>query len=295
MDHAHIEPARRRRFRLHDGPGEGEAAGIELGPTDRPIDVVFLHANGFNALTYRSILAPLAGEMRILAVDLRGHGRSTLPADPEGRTGWGPFKEDLLALLRQLGGPPPVMSGHSMGGCTSLLAAAVAPELIRRMVFFDPVILPRARLGQTAGMHESPLVAGALRRRARFDSKEAALTAYLGRGAFRTWRPEMVADYVEDGFRPSPEGGVELSCTPAWEAANFMAHDHDPWPGLETFPGRIRILRAETGSTASIDSELDALTADGRIEVETIPGTSHFLPMERPDLVHAELRKAVAG
>jgi hypothetical protein len=34
------------------------------------------------------------------------------------------------------------------------------------------------------------------------------------------------------------------------------------------------------------------LVAAGRIEVEVIAGTTHFLPMERPDLVRAELTKA---
>ena len=38
----------------------GEVVTYELGPQDRPVDVLFLHANGFNARTYRTILAPLA-------------------------------------------------------------------------------------------------------------------------------------------------------------------------------------------------------------------------------------------
>ena len=47
----------------------GEMAVLDFGPAERPVDVVFSHANGFNGRTYRSILQPLAGEMRILALD----------------------------------------------------------------------------------------------------------------------------------------------------------------------------------------------------------------------------------
>ena len=57
----------------------GAMAALEFGPAGRPVDIVFSHANGFNALTYRTILAPLAADLRILAIDLRGHGASTLP------------------------------------------------------------------------------------------------------------------------------------------------------------------------------------------------------------------------
>src|SRR5215469_9726163 len=50
------------------------------GPRGAPL-LVFLHANGFNAETYVSILGPLATQFRIIAPDLRGHGSTTLAAD----------------------------------------------------------------------------------------------------------------------------------------------------------------------------------------------------------------------
>ena len=290
---------RRRRIAIKSAAGDGEMAGIELGPENRPIDVVFLHANGFNALAYRSILSPLAAEMRILAVDQRGHGLSRLTADPEGRSNWELFRDDLLGLLEVIGGPPVVLSGHSMGCCVSLLAAIEQPDRIKRMAFFDPVIMPRGMGLQlkagTTPPQDSGLLQGALRRRAVFDSKAAVIASYEGRGAFRSWTKAELVDYVEDGFRERPEGGVELTCSPLWEAANFASHAHDPWPALDHFPRPIRIFRAEEGSTARIDDDLPALLARGNIQVETVPGTTHFLPMERPDLVQMALREAVAG
>ncbi|MGL1446855.1 alpha/beta fold hydrolase, partial [Vibrio parahaemolyticus] len=84
--------------------------------------VVFLHATGFNAHTYRSILAPLSPTLRILAVDQRGHGASRLPADPTRLFSWKIYRDDVLALLSTLDGPPPVLAGHSMGATVALLA-----------------------------------------------------------------------------------------------------------------------------------------------------------------------------
>ena len=50
---------------------------------------------------------------------------------------------------------------------------------------------------------------------------------------------------------------------------------------------------AAEGSTCREDPRLDALVLAGRIAVETVPGTTHFLPMERPDLVRTALAGAV--
>src|SRR5438876_6866262 len=116
-----------RRFRVAlEGRGPGEMAYLDFGPSSRPVDVLFLHANGFNALTYRSILTPLAGEMRIIAADQRGHGTSTLATVTEGRTDWYEFRDDLLALLAALDLTNVVLTGHSMGGTASNLATAAA-------------------------------------------------------------------------------------------------------------------------------------------------------------------------
>jgi hypothetical protein len=57
---------------------------------------------------------------------------------------------------------------------------------------------------------------------------------------------------------------------------------------------QIEILKAEHDSTCRTEGEEDALTAGGRISIRTIPGTSHFLPMERPELATEALRRALA-
>src|SRR6201994_771220 len=178
----------------------GAMAALDLGPQDRPVDIVFSHANGFNGRTYRSILAPLAARWRILALDLRGHGASALPTVIEGRQGWMEFRDDLLALLAAACEGPVVLGGHSMGGTSSLLAAAHEPARVRALALFDPVVMPVE--AQVSGATEdSPLLIGALKRRATFPSKEAAFQAYLGRGGFKTWSDAQLADYVEAGFR----------------------------------------------------------------------------------------------
>jgi pimeloyl-ACP methyl ester carboxylesterase len=287
------EPAQ-RRVALQTPNGAGEMAYFDYGPQDRAPDLVFLHANGFNARAYRTILAPLAASLRILTPDQRGHGATRLPTDHP-RTSWLDLKDDLIAFLVAMDIGRVALSGHSMGGTASLFTAAEVPERVRALALLDPVIMPPG--GPVApspdAMRVSPMVAGALKRRRSFPSHAAAVEAYRGRGAFRTWTEAMLEDYVAAGFAAGADGGVELACTPEWEVSNYVNQAHDSWAAFEASRCPIRILRAETDSPGRIDAGLDRLAATGRIQVDTIPGTTHFLPMERPELVRETIEWAV--
>jgi len=266
-------------------------AALDFGPPDRPVDLVFSHANGFNARTYRTILTPLAGDYRILAVDLRGHGRSDLPTAVETRQSWDDLQADLLAFLEAAGvDHPVVLAGHSMGATVSLLTAAATEQTARALVLFEPVILPRGVHGVP---EDSPLAQGALRRRAAFPSRQAALEAYTGRGAFKAWPAQILADYVEDAFRDQPDGSVTLAATPAWEFSNFTRQAHDSLEALRRVVCPTLIFKAEENSTCRVNP---AQIADLlNVEIETCAGASHFLPMEQPELVRTALIEAIDG
>jgi pimeloyl-ACP methyl ester carboxylesterase len=281
------------RHRRIDLPGRGgSVAALELGSADRPIDIVFSHANSFNACTYRSILAPAAERMRILAYDLRGHGQTELPTVTEGRQAWRDFGEDLAALLEALDLKNVLLAGHSMGATACLLAAAEAPHRVRGLALFEPVIDAPGDLRDAAALKAGidRVTAGALRRRARFPSIEAAMEAFVGRGAFTTWPREFVADFVEGGLRRLEDGEYELACTPEWEASNYATQPSNVWKELDLAPRPVRILRGAVWSSASILTERDRLEASG-VSIETIVGTGHYLPMDRPDLVTETLLK----
>ncbi len=275
-------------------------AALDFGDAARPVDVVFAHANGFNAMTYRSILGPLSLSLRIIAMDQRGHGASRLPANPQGRRSWADLRDDLVALLETLGDGPVILAGHSMGATACLLAAHERPDRVRALALFDPVVLPR---WTSALMHRAPWLAtriysrmsltqGALRRRSVFESFGAAFRAYRGRGAFRTWPEIMLADYVAGGFRERDDGTVELSCAPAWEASNFAAQGNDTWRALDRATAPIDIYQSATQSACRIGAAVGLQRRNPRLHVHVVPQSTHFLPMERPDLVRDALLNA---
>ena len=294
MDPSGLDAPRRLSVRIDNRWGGGEMAVLDFGPPERPVDVVFAHANGFNAATYRSVLAPLSASLRIWAPDLRGHGRTTLPTRTHRRWDWRDHRDDLIALLDAVEGPPVVLSGHSMGGTSALLAAAERPERTAGLVLFDPVIWSRAtsllfRLPvMRAGLYNNPLAKTARRRRSAFESREQALAAYRGRGAFRGWSDAALADYLSDGL-VEREGGYALSATPEWEASNYAAQSHDPWRALRRYGGRTRIVKAEIGSTCHVPA---SAADNGRRRVEVVPGARHLFPMTQPEVVRSALLDA---
>mgnify|MGYP002821419872 CR=1 FL=1 len=77
--------------------GGGTLSVLDFGGDGPPLH--FAHANGFNGLTYRRLLAPLTRAFRITAWDARGHGRSQLPADPGTHSNWLVYRDDLIAYL----------------------------------------------------------------------------------------------------------------------------------------------------------------------------------------------------
>lgn len=271
--------------------GAGEMAVLDFGDPNRPVDMVFAHATGFNAMTYRSLLAPLAGQYRIWAADLRGHGRSTLPTPPGWKRSWHDHRDDLVALLDTLDGPPVVMAGHSMGATSSLLAAAERPDRVRALALLDPVIWNRLAvlalnlplLGRSA--RKIPLAQNARKRRPRFDSVEAAFTAYRGRGAFKGWPDAMLADYLTAGLAPDGDG-VALTCAPQWESANYAGQGHNPWLALGRVRCPVRILKAETHSTCFVPDHAFGMT---HVEARTLAGGNHFFPMLMQDAARDHL------
>jgi pimeloyl-ACP methyl ester carboxylesterase len=278
---------RPRSFALPDRGGA--MAALEFGPQARPVDVVFSHANGFNACTYRSILAPLAASLRILAVDLRGHGASTLPADPAAFSGWGVFAADLGALLDQVAEAPVVLAGHSLGATASLLCAAATPKHVRALVLFEPVMMEPPRLRKVSD--GAAMAAVTQRRRASFPDRAAALAAYRGRGAFKTWDEAQLADYVAAGLRETADGQMALACTPEWESAIYARQDYDALAALRAAPRPARILAAPEGAS-SVGLGARDVAAETGVRLDSTPATSHFLPMERPDLVREALAEA---
>lgn len=264
----------------------GPVSALQAGSGPR---LHFAHATGMNAQLYAGLLAPLASRFAVTASDARGHGFTGLDRDSAQLASWDDFAADLLSLLDVIdGGAPWILAGHSMGATVSLLAAALRPDRVAGLVLLDPPMLPFdvARAVRGGAVVPNPMADQAARRRGSFPSRADARAAYHGRGVFRTWSDADLDAYLDGGLIETADG-VELACAPAFESATFRAVS----PHVELALADVRcpfiLLAGDVGSTVR-DAEMAVFAGHPRcVSATRLPGTTHFLPLERPDAVRA--------
>lgn len=114
-----------------------EVAAHLYGPEDgKP--VIALHGWLDNAATF-SRLAPRLRGLRIVALDLPGHGHSEHRPAGAAYNIW-EYAHDVLQVAEQFGWQRFSLLGHSMGAIVSVLLAGALPQRIERLALIDGVI-----------------------------------------------------------------------------------------------------------------------------------------------------------
>lgn len=261
---------------------DGTMAGWLWSRPDAP-RIVFWHANGFTARTYARMLAPLAEQFEVAAFDLRGHGRTALPAHPAALNNWHGHAADIAAAADALEARDWIGAGHSMGAVSLLMGSARMKRPPRALALIEPVVLPRSAYFAAhtplwpLAARRMTLARGALRRRAAFASRADALERFKTKPPFDGWAEGVIEDYLREGLIETPNG-VRLACDPAWEAANYAAQRHWPLGAARGFDGSIHALKAEHGSTVLNEPGL----AKAGARIDTLPGAGHLAPMQAP-------------
>jgi pimeloyl-ACP methyl ester carboxylesterase len=248
----------------------------------------FLHGNGFCAGTYTPFIRYLVDHLHILASDVRGHGRSD-EHQVERIRHWDIFAEDLKIFIERKMSPPVIGMGHSLGAVTTYIAAAKNPHLFRGIVLIDPVVLPRRLLWLITAVKilglggKIPLAKTARRRRRTFKGKQEALRLFTaGRGIFKSWSKEFVHAYLECGLLEKDEKTAVLKCDPELEAQIFESIPLNVWRYAKKIKCPVLAIRGELSDTFFADAarRLGRIIAD--YELQTMPRSGHFPPMERP-------------
>jgi pimeloyl-ACP methyl ester carboxylesterase len=269
--------------------------GKRKGPSQT---IVFSHANGFPAGTYRVLFeAWRAAGFEVTAVERFGHD----PAYPV-TSNWPRLRDQLLAHVEQHApGRQVHFVGHSLGGFLSLKAACKRPDLAASVVLLDSPVIGGWRAHSVHALKLGGMIKRvspghiSQRRRWQWPSAEAAWTHFAAKAAFARWAPEVLRDYMACGMEPDPEGqgpgAVRLAFHREVETHiyNTLAHD---MPGvLQRHPPKCPV--SFIGGTRSSEVRQCGLAATKALvheRMQWIAGT-HLFPMERP----GETAQAVLG
>jgi lipase len=263
--------------------------------------LLLVHATGLHGRVFDQLVAALPGDRRVLAPDLRGHGRSRWPEwepFPE-RLPWDVFGDDLVEIVERLELERVVIAGHSMGAHSSVLAAAElearAPMMVAGLVLFDPAIGPQAQGGRSETEVPPASEQPVMRRRNSWASSSEMFESFVSRPPFASWNESVLRDYCEGGLTPSMNGeSLELACPPAVEAAVYAARADQRVQArvdaaVESIAAPVWVVRARDrvvgdppglGPSATAP-DLASRFAQGHDRQEA--DTGHFFPLEEPE------------
>ena len=253
----------------------------ELHAVQSPI--VFAHANGFPAGTYRRLFDHWReADWRVLALPKIGHD----PRYPV-TNNWPHLRDQLLHFIETEGASDAYLVGHSLGGYLSVLAAARRPDLVRGVVLLDSPLLPTwmARTVQFAkatgiGERFSPGHVSK-RRREHWPSVAAARAHLTAKPVFARWAEGVLDDYLACGLE-SGAMGSHLSFTRRIETSIYNTLPDHLSGMLRTHPLRCPV--AFVGGTESAELQRVGLRGVKRVvhaRMTMLQGT-HLFPMEQP-------------
>ncbi len=181
-----------------------ELAAHVFGPTDgRP--VIALHGWLDNANSFAR-LAPRLQGLRIVALDMAGHGLSQHRPPGVGYGLWD-YAHDVVQVAEQLGWPRFALLGHSLGAIVSVVLAGAVPERIERLALIDAVLPPPTAPQTTAerfGQALQEQLALPAKRKSVYPSFERGVEARMkGMVAVSREAAELLA---QRGLMPVPGG-----------------------------------------------------------------------------------------
>jgi pimeloyl-ACP methyl ester carboxylesterase len=259
-----------------------KAAGLEyeIGGPEGGEAVLLMHAG--TATAYRPLLEQRAIADRYRLV--RYHRRGYAGSDPfDGAATIGRHVEDALALLDHLAIERAHVVGHSGSGIIALQLALDAPDRVRSLVLEEPALGPSdPRSGPV--MREAIGIAVD-----RYRTGDAS-------GAMEMWMREISPSWRADLARTVPGGPQQT----IGDAAAFF-EDVPPmieWSFDEHAIAELSVpilyVLAENSRPGHRDSLRRLQQLAPQTEGVLIPGTTHMLHTDRPDLVAAELAAFLA-
>ena len=196
----------------------GRLHAQRFGSTSAPL-VLFVPGLSANMKTFDFLGERLSGSLQLLALDLRGRGKSDVT--PPGSYGWESHARDLFAAADTLKAERFSIIGHSMGAMVALSAACLNSERLERLVLIDAAGIPDTSTG--------PLISTAVSRLgSTYPSVESYLEQVKAIGTVAPW-----SDYFERYLRyeliEAEGGGVHArsSREAVLEDAAYFSPDRD--------------------------------------------------------------------
>jgi len=261
-----------RRSVVSDGKRISYLATEGEGSDSDPA-ILLIHGSGVSARSWTAQLEGLGQGLRVLAIDLPGHGDS----DPMPEATLQAYADAARALVEILRLGPVFVAGHSLGGAVAVALAGRYPNMVKGLILLSTC----AKLPETDSSLEGLLwyLPGPIRKIVFFSMAKKILFAPGARGRaiqvgmeeIRACRPETILKDVAAAKR------MDLG-----EVAR----------GLRV-PALILCGSRDKLTPPALSERLNDLIPSSRLLV--LEGAGHMLPLEAPERVNRQILEFVGS
>ncbi|MFJ4142738.1 alpha/beta fold hydrolase [Pseudomonas sp. NPDC089734] len=250
--------------------GHIELAAHLFGPDDGQ-PVIALHGWLDNANSFAR-LAPRLEGLRIVALDLAGHGHSD--HRPIGASyNLADYAFDVLQVAEQLGWQRFSLLGHSLGAIVSVLLAASMPERVSRLALIDGLLPLMAEADESVermGLALQAQLALPDKKKPVYPDQERAIEVRM-KGMVAVSR-EAAQLLAQRGLMPVPGGYTWRSDSRLTLPSAIRLTRQQAMSFVEAIQCPTQLVIAEDGMLARNEALLSALT----FAIHTLPGGHHL-------------------
>jgi pimeloyl-ACP methyl ester carboxylesterase len=235
--------------------------------------LIFVHGWTCDESSWQEQVPALSKKYRVITLDLPGHGQSDPPKD--GKFSMDVFANAVEAVRKEAKVEKAVLIGHSMGTPVIRQYARLYPKHVTALVLVDGLVtFPGAAApGAAGGTPQLPPMTGP-------EGLKARET--MIRGMFTPSTPPEVQQHVLKMMLGAPEATATGAMSATFDSSNWK-DEVMTFPVLGIYADKSRL-----GGAGSIKKVFPAL------EYVEIPGTGHFVMLEKPDEFNRLLMAFVA-
>ncbi len=242
--------------------------------------MLFVHGFSCDSHDWSWQLPAFERRHRVIAYDLRGHGRSSDPAEGYGILS---LAADAIALVEHLECAPVTVLGHSLGGAVAASVGVERPDLVRGVVAIDPgFLLPD---------DQAPYLAAALRAYEEGDPGETAGRFFDNAGTHGPSTPRSLATWHNRRAAGVPEHVLRKTITGLIGGARPFALESSSAPYLGRLERPVLSFFVDPARAAVAER---VFRHPGSATV-CFEGSGHWLHQERPEEVNAIIEDWIAG
>lgn len=236
--------------------------------------MVFVHGFPLDHRIWDEQVKGLSSRFRVIAVDLKGFGKS---ASTEAFT-IDSMADELAEFLKAVGAAPCVVAALSMGGYVAFSMAARHPEVLKGLA----IVCSKAEADTPAGKEGRQKMAELAQTQGAKPVAEQMMPKMFCENTYRN-REELVSKLRE----------IMEACPPTTIAnACFAMRDRaDRTPDLPKLQMPVLIVLGEEDSIIPAEMGKTMATACRQGAFKMIPGAGHLAPMEEPAEVNRVLRE----